>query len=432
MLDLSEKKTNQKLVYSSNSLLKSNNDFKRSNKKKNSYKEQALEKINLSPLQSKLKYPNNKMTFSKEKYENIFDDDDSLNNIKMLKTIDPENSRKKKLISFADDVNFNTRNNNLDLNDSSSLSCKKSNIYVNDEIKDNIIQKALIRHNSSKNNIKKEKEENENNLKENKNENEEENEEEEMKKILLRNKKKINKINSIKIENDEIENLSLKNEEEEENEESIITIIKDNFPYKKYELSISRNDINKSMSHKKSFEYENDNKLNIEDLNIEFSKYERKHFKSKTINLNNKKVNINDYSIISNNDNLNNKYLIKRRKNNRSKTFIPSKKYLNYIKEEFFKNRRAKLILEKLSYPNNSNIAKSGIENSFSSSISDIIRENLKNPISDDSTKFFSNSKKNNSSNKYNNNSNKGYKEQNKNKQFNQNEVNETLKKKLN
>ena len=194
MLDLSEKKTNQKLVYSSNSLLKSNNVIKRSNKKKNSYKEQALEKINLSPLQSKLKYPNNKMTFSKEKYENIFDDDDSLNNIKMLKTIDPENSRKKKLISFADDVNFNTRNNNLDLNDSSSLSCKKSNIYVNDEIKDNIIQKALIRHNSSKNNIKKEKEENENNLKENKNENknenEEENEEEEMKKILLRNKKK--------------------------------------------------------------------------------------------------------------------------------------------------------------------------------------------------------------------------------------------------
>ena len=72
MLDLSEKKTNQKLVYSSNSLLKSNNDFKRSNKKKNSYKEQALEKINLSPLQTKLKYPNDKMTFSKEKFEKLF------------------------------------------------------------------------------------------------------------------------------------------------------------------------------------------------------------------------------------------------------------------------------------------------------------------------------------------------------------------------
>ena len=69
------------------SKIKSNNDFKRSNKKKNSYKEQALEKINLSPLQTKLKYPNDKMTFSKEKFENIFDDDDSLNNIKMLKTI---------------------------------------------------------------------------------------------------------------------------------------------------------------------------------------------------------------------------------------------------------------------------------------------------------------------------------------------------------
>ena len=214
---------------------------------KDSYKEIYLEKENPINISDK-KNKNNSMNLSHKSFNNITYDDDSFSDIKIIKTIQPE---RKKIITFADDVNFNNNRSNINFDDS-CLSQKKNNIYINEDVKNQIIKKALIRHNSNKNIDEKKKDK-----EKIKNKNNEGNEE--------KNKKKINKkIESINFSgNEEITNVS---QSQKEDDEKLSLNNTDNFPYKKYEIKNSRNNLDKKLSYKKSF---NDNKMIIDELIVE-------------------------------------------------------------------------------------------------------------------------------------------------------------------
>ena len=332
MSNLTEKKINKSIDKNdsksfniSNSTIQLKDGSYKKLRNKDSYKEIYLEKenpINISDRKNK----NNSMNSSHKSFNNITYDDDSFSDIKIIKTIQPE---RKKIITFADDVNFNNNKSNINFDDS-CLSQKKNNIYINEDVKNQIIKKALIRHNSNKNIDEKKKDK-----EKIKNKNNEGNEE--------ANKKKINKkIESINFSgNEEITNVS---QSQKEDDEKLSLNNTDNFPYKKYEIKNSRNNLDKKLSYKKSF---NDNKMIIDALIVEKKSNinnKSNNYISKTMYLNNNKNNLSPSSSF--------KYSNSQKIIKPSISHIPSEKELKKKRDEYFKNRRAKLILEKLSLNN--------------------------------------------------------------------------------
>ena len=364
-----------------NSFNKSNSIIRDKKKKLShidSYKEQYLDKDNKLPLSSTYKKPILNLN------EN---NNDSINDIKMNKPIQRRN-KKNKSISFAKNVKFNNSKtiNDTDSNSLNSSTSEKKNVYVNDDVKEQIIQKALIRHNSSKSDLViKDKEIDIESDKENEEKYDNKEKEKIQNALLKKNQIKKEDLNKNEINNNENTSKIGSQIKEEENNEKIITITKDNFPYRKYEVKNSRNDLDnldKSLSHKKSFfenededENENNKKLTIDDLksSLNNNKSFKKYVKSKTINITDNNLN---KSFLSTNSNKNSVRIKKFNKKQflRSQTVrIPTKIELEKEKEEFFKNRRARLILEKINYPSNSQIEKSDIPESISSNIPDLI-----------------------------------------------------------
>ena len=101
------------------------------------------------------------------KYGETFESEESLKNLKMIKSYNDDESKNKRHINYADyvthpkiksdsnlnniDINNNKKNNNYK-NENNSFTNKK-NVYVNDEVKEQIIRKALDNYNKSFNDL---------------------------------------------------------------------------------------------------------------------------------------------------------------------------------------------------------------------------------------------------------------------------------------
>ena len=210
------------------------------------YKEYYLDKMNMNA--SSLSKEKNVNNSPNTKYGETFESEESLKNLRMIKSYNEIESKNKKHINYADyithpKINSNPNLNNIDINNNSlkinyqknennSFTGKK-NVYVNDEVKEQIIRKALDNYNKSFNDLNFSIHQNSENLsmsplntKSNFNLNES---------SSLKNLKKIQKI--IALETDDKDDIS----QITNNTEDIITIYKDNFPYRKYEFENSRN-----------------------------------------------------------------------------------------------------------------------------------------------------------------------------------------------
>ena len=185
------------------------------------YKELYIDKLSYYPNSSSKKKLNNSMNYYNKSLN------ESLNENYNLKTFDI-NDKRKKTISFSENINFYlfNKNNDKNINNNSfekitNLSENK-NIYVNQEVKEQIIRRALDKYNKSFTSLNSEKLNNSNNNN------------------LNDSSLKLKQIKNIETIENENYNLNFKKKEKENQNNKIITVFKDNFPYKKYELDNKR------------------------------------------------------------------------------------------------------------------------------------------------------------------------------------------------
>ena len=164
MLGLTEKnisfdKNDSKSLLSSNSYIQTHFGYKKLRHFDN-YKDIYLNKENQLNLSNK-KNINNSISSSLKSFNEISIDNYSHSNIKKIKTEEPENHRKR-YITFSNDVNYNHNRENDNYNNINSPLSKKQNNYINESVKQQIIQKSLKKTenkkiNNNNNSNKKEK-----------------------------------------------------------------------------------------------------------------------------------------------------------------------------------------------------------------------------------------------------------------------------------
>ena len=231
ILETPEKRNSLSLNDSSSFIQLRDGSYKKVRNK--SYKDIYLnKKSNNTPLSNNR---NKSMNYSNKSFIDDITYDENLRS-----SFKSSENKRKKNISFKEKVyfnhnRFNSENNYNNLNDNNYLSEKdKKNIYVNEEVKEQIIKRALDKYNrsfieNSKDNL------NKNNLNDS----------------SSNNLKQIQKIITLD-DNDDNNNIS-KLSNKTENIEKVITVYKDNFPYKKYEIEHGRNSsINSSKKNKLS------------------------------------------------------------------------------------------------------------------------------------------------------------------------------------
>ena len=281
MLGLTDKnmsfdKNDSKSLLSSSSYIQTNNGYKKLRHLDN-YKDIYLDKENQLILNNK---KNNSINLSEKSFNEIsIDNNKSFSDIKKLKTEETDFQRKK-YIRFSNDVNFNFNRENNNNNSIDSHLSKKQNNYINDNIKEQIIQKSLKKtENKTINNFNKK----------NKKEKIKENSNDKGKKYVKNNEKvknsnqnpkKIKSFYSNKIENENDNSIIKSQNDGNENSFSSIKKEKDNFPYQKYEFNHSRNnlELNKSLNKKLN------NKNLTDELINESNKINNNYLKNNILN----------------------------------------------------------------------------------------------------------------------------------------------------
>ena len=79
------------------------------------YKEIYFDKMNYSSSLNKRKYDNNSNNFSNKSYTDILNKEGNLTNLKFITPYDENEQKRKKNISFADNVNFHQNKNNSNI-----------------------------------------------------------------------------------------------------------------------------------------------------------------------------------------------------------------------------------------------------------------------------------------------------------------------------
>ena len=387
------------------------------------YKEYYLDKIHMSssPL-SKEKNDNNSPN---KKYGETFESEESLKNLKMIKSYNDDQSKNKRHINYADyvthpkiksdsnlnniDINNNKKNNNYK-NENNSFTNKK-NVYVNDEVKEQIIRKALDNYNKSFNDLNFSINQNSENLsttpyKTKSNFNLDES-------SSLKNLKKIQKIIALDTDKEDISEIT-------NNTEDIITIYKDNFPYRKYEFENSRNysinltpnkksnnllisdlSFNNSLTLNPKRNYSTFNQIN----NLNQTTTIKNNTRSKTENFQNNKYHSKSYN---NSFTGQNKTKKSKSNNNKFPTGFSIKNQEKLLKKKYegiFDNKRAKDILNKYEYANYSSIEKGDNQESVYSTIpvleDELINKDSNNKNINNDNIFINEGKNSNNKNKY-------------------------------
>ena len=213
MLGLTEKnisfdKNDSKSLLSSNSYIQTHKGYKKLRHFDN-YKDIYLDKENQLNLSNK-KNKNNSISSSLKSFNEISIENYSPSNIKKIKTEELENHRKR-YITFSNDVNFNYNRENDNYNNINSPLSKKQNNYINESVKQQIIQKSLKKTENKKIN---------NNNNSNKKEKMKENSKDKTKKFIKNNKKKESPKNIKVIYSNNIENKNNKSNFKSQNDDN--------------------------------------------------------------------------------------------------------------------------------------------------------------------------------------------------------------------